>query len=173
MITIITDESKDISQDFYDTAIEAIPLYSLICSCGHAGCLIGHGTYIRHVKTDAGKIALVVRRVCCTICSATHAILPSALVPYSQVSLRDHVAIASSFERGSNGMEVLENNPELSPSQVWYILSLYIRCWRQCLLNEHICFYPIHALTQSCVVLFSRQFMQIKATKNILFPPLT
>ena len=173
MITIITEEPNEISQDFYDTVINDTPLFSLICSCGHSGCLTGHGTYVRHIKTAEGKNALTVRRAHCTLCRVTHALLPSAIVPYSQVPLRDHVAIASSFESGSNGMEVLENNPELSPSQAWYILSLYIRYWRQRLLDEHICFYSLRALTRSCLILFSRQFMQIKATKNILFPPPT
>ena len=167
------EEPNEISQDFYNTVINAAPLYNLICSCGHSGCLIWHGKYTRHVKTGAGKITLVVRRVYCTLCCATHALLPSVIVPYSQVPLSDHVAIASSYESDGNAMKVLENNPELSPSQVWYILSLYIRCWRQRLVSEHICFYPLHALTQSCAILFSRQFMQIKTTKNTLYSPPT
>ena len=73
----------------------------------------------------------MIRRVQCDICCTTHALLPSGIVPYSQVPLAEHAAIAASFENGGRGMEVMEADPELSPSQVFYILSLYIRFWRQ------------------------------------------
>lgn len=109
----------------------------------------------------------------CTLCNATHALLPSAIVPYSQVSLADHAGIASSYEKGGCGLEVMDKNPELSPSQVWYILSLYIRLWRQRLLSEGIPLSPAHALTAPCLRCFGRQFMQIKNTGNILFIPPT
>lgn len=91
----------------------------------------------------------------CSLCNATHALLPSGIVPYSQVLLTDHAAIASSFEDGRDGREVMDTNPELSPSQVFYILSLYIRFWRQRLLSESLS--PIHTLTQPCIRLFGRQ----------------
>lgn len=70
-------------------------------------------------------------------------------------------------------MEVMEADPELSPSQVFYILSLYIRFWRQRLLSERLELSPAHALTLPCLRLFGRQFMQIKNTRNILFVPPT
>lgn len=153
--------------------MDSIQLCHLKCSCGHFGCLVGHGGYTRYVKTPLGKIPLAVRRVQCCLCNATHALLPSAIVPYSQVPLADHAAIASSYEEGRDGMEVMDRNPELSPSQVFYILSLYIRLWRQRLLSEHLPLSPVHALTKPCIRLFGRQFMQIKQTKNILFAPPT
>lgn len=173
MITVITQECNEISQDFYDAAMDSIQIRQMECSCGHSGCLVGHGTYIRSVKTSLGKIPLLVRRVQCSICNATHALLPSGIVPYSQVSLMDHAAIAFSYENGGNGMETMEDNPELSPSQVWYILSLYIHLWRQRLLSEDIPLAPAHALTAPCLRCFGRQFMQIKNTRNLLFAPPT
>lgn len=173
MITVITQECNEISQDFYDSAMDSIQISQMDCSCGHSGSLVGHGTYIRSLKTSLRKLPLLIRRVRCSICHATHALLPSSIVPYSQVSLMDHVAIASSYENGGNGMETMEDNPELSPSQVWYILSLYIRFWRQRLLSEHIPLSPAHALTAPCLLCFGRQFMQVKSTRNLLFAPPT
>ena len=114
-----------------------------------------------------------IRRVQCSLCKVTHALLPSTIVPYSQIPLAHHAAIASSYEDGNNGMEVMDTNPELSPSQVFYILSLYIRFWRQRLLSERIPLSPAHALAKPCIRLFGRQFMQIKNTRNILFSPPT
>lgn len=173
MITVITQECNEISQKLYDTAMDSIQTCQLKCSCGHCGCLVGHGGYTRYVKTSMGKIPLAIRRVQCSLCNATHALLPSGIVPYSQVPLSDHAAIASSYENGMDGMEVMDTNPELSPSQVFYILSLYIRFWRQRLLSERLPLSPVHALTQPCIRLFGRQFMQIKNTRNLLFVPPT
>lgn len=173
MITVITEECNEISQDLYDDAMGSLQICQLKCSCGHRGCLVGHGHYTRFVKTALGKISLAVRRVQCSLCNATHALLPSGIVPYSQVSLTDHAAIASSYEEGKDGREVMDTNPELSPSQVFYILSLYIRFWRQRLLSERLPLSPAHALTQPCIRLFGRQFMQIKNTRNLLFLPPT
>lgn len=173
MITVITQECNEISQDFYDSAMNSIQISQLECSCGLSGCLVGHGTYIRSVKTALGKLPLLIRRVQCNLCHATHALLPSSIVPYSQVSLMDHAAIASSYENGGNGIETMDKNPELSPSQVWYILSLYIRFWRQRLLSGGIPLSPVYALTVPCLRCFGRQFMQIKSTRNVLFAPPT
>ena len=173
MITVITEECNEISQEFYDDVMDSIQIYQMECSCGHRGCLVGHGGYTRSVKTALGKIPLAVRRVQCSLCNATHALLPSGIVPYSQVPLADHAAIASSYEGGKDGMEAMDSNPELSPSQVFYILSFYIRFWRQRLLSEGLLLSPLHALTQDCIRLFGRQFMQIKNTRNLLFAPPT
>lgn len=173
MITVITEECNDISQDFYDTAMDSIQTSQLECPCGHSGCLVGHGSYTRSLKTSPGKIPLRIRRVQCNLCNATHALLPSGIVPYSQVPLIDHAAIASSYENGGRGMEAMDENPELSPSQVWYILSLYIRLWRQRLLSERIPLSPAHALPAPCLRCFGRQFMQVKSTRNVLFVPPT
>ncbi len=173
MITVITQDCNEISQEFYNNAMDSLQICQMKCSCGHCGCLVGHGGYTRCLKTPLGKIPLTIRRVQCSLCSATHALLPSGIVPYSQVPLTDHAAIASSYEDGKDGMEVMDKNPELSPSQVFYILSLYLRFWRQRLLSERLPLSPAHALTQPCIRLFGRQFMQIKDTRNLLFVPPT
>ena len=138
MITVITEECNEITQEFYDDAMDSIQTCQLQCSCGRRGCLVGHGCYTRYIKTALGKIPLAIRRVQCSLCSATHALLPSGIVPYSQVPLADHAAIASSYEDGRDGMDVMDTNPELSPSQVFYIRSLFIRFWRQRLLSESL-----------------------------------
>lgn len=173
MITVFTEECNEISQDFYDSVMDSIKNYQIKCSCGCSGCLVRHGHYVRSAKTALGKVPLIIRKVQCTLCNATHALLLSSIVPYSQVPLTDHAAIASSYEKGGCGMQAMDENPELSPSQVWYILSLYIRFWRQRLLSERIPLSPAHALTAPCLRCFGRQFMQIKSTRNVLFVPPT
>ena len=67
----------------------------------------------------------------------------------------------------------MDGNPELSPGQVFYILSLYLRYRRERLKAEHIPLSSLHALTDGCFAAYSRPFMQIKKTVNILFVPPT
>ena len=65
---------------------------SLNAPAAAAAALWGMG--LRHVKTAMGKIPLAVRRVQCSLYDATHALLPSSIVPYSQILLSDHAAIS-------------------------------------------------------------------------------
>ena len=173
MITVFTKNCKKISQKIYDDIIGSLPAVSLTCPCGCSGCLTEHGSYNRHVKEPEGKILLTVRRVLRTVCGATHALLLSSVVPYSQVPLRDHAAIAEAHETDGNPADVMDGNPELSPGQVFYILSLYLRYRRERLKAEHIPLSSLHALTDGCFAAYSRPFMQIKKTVNILFVPPT
>ena len=56
MITVITEECNEISQEFYDDAMDSIQICQLECSCGHCGRLAGLGAYTRSIKTALGKI---------------------------------------------------------------------------------------------------------------------
>lgn len=173
MITVFTENYKEISQKIYDDRIGSLPAVSFTCPCGCSGCLTEHGSYHRYVKEPEGKIRLTVRRVLCTVCGATHALLLSSIVPYSQVPLRDHAAIAEAYETGGCPADVMDENPEVSFGQVFYILSLYLKYWRERLKAERIPLSPFCALTQGCFAVYSRPFMQIKKTLNILFTPPT
>lgn len=58
------------------------PVFPVTCGC--SGACIRYGSYRRHVKTDGRKLTLQIQRVLCQNCGRSHALLPSALVPYSQ-----------------------------------------------------------------------------------------
>lgn len=47
-------ECNEISQDFYDAAMDSIQTSQMECSCGHSGCLVWHGAYTRSLKTALG-----------------------------------------------------------------------------------------------------------------------
>lgn len=87
MITIFVRDCNQISQSFYDSVIYDLQLHQLTCSCSHSACLSVHGYYKRTVKLSSGAIRLRVCRVKCSECGATHALLLSSMVPYSQTFL--------------------------------------------------------------------------------------
>ncbi|MFG6339138.1 MAG: hypothetical protein K1W31_12100 [Lachnospiraceae bacterium] len=77
-------ESNPVSQKSYDDLLQRVELSCLPCTCGCSGACIRYGSYRRHVKTDGRKLTLHIQRVLCRNCGRSHALLPSALVPYSQ-----------------------------------------------------------------------------------------
>ena len=88
MITVITEECNEISQEFYDDAMDSIQICQLECSCGHCGCLAGHGAYTRSIKTALGKIPLVIRRVQCSLCNAIHALTKPCIRFFGRQSMQ-------------------------------------------------------------------------------------
>lgn len=72
--------------------MESLDLLDLTCAfCNTKGLLEKHGTYQRWViERDRGEVVktlLTIRRVQCTECGTTHAILNIFLIPYEQHSL--------------------------------------------------------------------------------------
>jgi len=119
------------------------------------------------------KCLIVICRVKCHTCLGTHALLPSYVVPYSQILLDDQIDIIDSFESLGTD-ETITNiepvNPQLDISHVRYLISQYIRHWQQRLLSQNITFdLPLKKFIPSCFEANRRQFMQIKRTPNALF----
>ena len=168
MITLSVHIFNTISQKIYDDIIYSISFYSLTCTCGHSGCLIGHGSYQRFMKFDGAKIPLQISRVLCCSCGKTHALLPAFIVPYSQISLCEQVNIISE-NSPTKANSVMEQNPAIDESNVNSIIRQYNHHWKQRLASEKIPLLPLTLLVKQCFSCFNRQFMQIKNTPNILF----
>lgn len=169
MITVSVPEGKPVSQKTYDNVVNSLQLHMLTCSCGHSGCLIHHGTYQRSVITPDGKVKLSIVRVKCTECGRTHALLLSSIVPYSQISLADHVLIIQCYEAGNCKNKLLESNIFLDENNTKALHRRYLRFWKQRLLSESILLNPLEQLFCRCFDVFRRQFMQIRCTFNTLF----
>lgn len=167
MITLFVEENNPITPNFYNNLIAGLQFHRLTCPCGHSGCLSIHGYYYRSVKTPEGILSFRICRVICSCCGHTHAILLSSMVPYSRISLADHVSIISDYENGTNASEIMNRTPSIDESNLRYVIRQYKKHWKQRLLSAGITF-SIH-LTVSCFEHYLRQFMQIKNTKNILF----
>jgi len=86
-----------------------------------------HGYYIRYLK----KISLSILRIKCKSCNKTHALLHPSIVPYSQIALSDTIDIIINYDEGSNNMNVINNNPEITESDVIYTINKYLKHWQK------------------------------------------
>lgn len=169
MITVLCKNLNSFSQKFYDRIVDSIPLFSVQCTCGAKGCLIRYGHYRRNVKLFSNLITLVVQRVWCKHCGTSHAILLSTLVPYSQICLDDQQQILIRMENGSSYDPVMKNNLLIDENNIKYIIRQFRRHWEQRILS--IGRTLSDSLTVPCLSAYSRQFMQIHRTRNILYTP--
>jgi len=171
MITIKSNKIKTLNQNSYNNLINSVDLQHITCTCGHTSTLTKHGYYNRNLKTYGGiMVTISILRVKCSVCGKTHAILPYIIVPHSQVSLNDHINIILNDTKHKSQNEVMNDNPLIDECTISYILKCYKRFWKQRLnaygiiLNRHLI-----NITENCLNLFERQFMQIKCTPNILY----
>lgn len=74
--------------------------------CGCRGNYAPHGSYVRHLATEAGEGPVRVRRVRCLSCMATHALLPPDVVPYRLYSESLCIAVALAWARGESASSV-------------------------------------------------------------------
>lgn len=169
MITLFVEESNPLTPNFYNNVIANLQFHKLRCSCGHAGCLSVHGYYYRHIKTSSVRLRFRICRVKCEVCGKTHALLLSSFVPYSQISLKDHVEIIQAFEADSPTATLLNSNDSVDESNFRYIIRQYLKYWKQKLISERIDLQPISSLILKCFKFYSRQFMQIRRTANLIF----
>ncbi len=170
MITIETEYCNPISQDFYDNTVYSIDLALLPCPCGHLGCLIWYGSYSRKIRQGDSALLLRVARVFCNSCGHSHAILLSPFVPYSQIPLPVQASIIQSYEDGSGYRAVLAAQPLIDENTISSIIRSYRHHWQERLLSSQLHISSLRNLVRECFALFSRPFMQIKTTRNKLFP---
>ena len=111
MITITVPFDNPLNQKTYENLINTLQFHQLQCTCGHSGCLTIHGYYPRSLKENDSEITLSICRVKCSHCGKTHALLPSQLVPYSQVSLQEQAAIISAYEDSGDFKQIMDRTP--------------------------------------------------------------
>lgn len=169
MITLFSENFKQFSQDSYDREVRRAQIHRLRCSfCRHAGCLRIHGYYYRTVWTPSGPVRLRILRLICS-CGKTHAVLLSSFVPYSRVSVCDHVKIISC---ASSGEAVARTESEIPLISEWSIRNIrrnFSRFWKERLRSAGTELLPMDSLVKSSFRDFFRQFMQIHRGPNILF----
>ena len=167
MIQVYMNNFKYISQAIYNNIVFSLPLHLMECSCGCKGCLIYYGFYSRSVKHNGEKVPLSIQRVKCKECGRTHAILPSFIVPYSQVLLADQQLILLEFFRYGKAPTVPDRNPLIDESNVRYILRQFRKLWEGRL--ESLALTLADHLILPCFRRWSMQFMQIRHTPNVLY----
>jgi hypothetical protein len=169
MITLFTENINALSQESYNSLILDTPIFLLTCTCGQSGCLTRHGSYHRNVKLPEIMIRLKIKRVRCKTCGATHALLPSSIIPYSQISLADHLSIIEHHNGSSGFGDFLTLSWTVDENNIASVIRRYRKFWEQRLISGDIILTPVKCLIKNCFSLFGRQFMQIKNTRNKLF----
>lgn len=167
MITILTDKIKSFSQKNYIKFINELPFHKLSCTCKQKGSLIKHGYYSRSIKSPEGFIKLSILRVYCKSCKKTHAILPSWIIPYSRILCHDQVSIIHSYLNHLSFEPIMLSNLLIDESNIRYVIQQYLAHWKERIasFNGFLSDFTV----KECFKHFSRQFMQIKCTPNILF----
>lgn len=169
MITLFVEENNPLTPTFYNSFISKLQFHQLTCTCGLAGTLSIHGYYYRFIKAGSEKLCFRICRVVCAHCGKTHALLLSSMVPYSQLSLKDHLEVIDAFESHESTASLLKSNNTLDESTIRYVIRSYCRHWKQRILSLGISIFPSAELTRQCFSHYLRQFMQIKISPNYLF----
>ena len=173
MLTVLVSNFNTFTQAFYNSIIESLDLALLSCTCGHSGCLSIHGYYTRSVITPAGKITLTICRVKCSECGHTHALLLSSMVPYSQIPAEDQRLIAEAYESESKRNDLCSPDSGIDENNIKSVIRCYVKFWRERLIAARIRLESLTDLVTVCFRDYSKQFMQIRSTRNILFTPPT
>lgn len=173
MITIETKNFNPVSQVFYDKTINSLNLNNLSCTCGHSACLIRYGSYERYIRSGDRKILFFISRVRCKECRRTHALLLSSFIPYSQIPFDVMTDIIRCYEHHSGYGHILAVQLLIDENTISSVSSSYRRHWKQRLLSVPVSINDSAVLISGCFHHFSRQFMQIKRTPNLLFLPPT
>ena len=171
MITIPIEDCNTFSQKSYDDYIKSLDIRMMKCKCGHCGCLTFYGHYTRCLKLLGLCITLSIWRVKCSSCGRTHALIPSLIVPYSQIPRQDQQEILASYDEGKSVNPVLERNCGIDESHVRHIIRRFKYFWKE---RIHALCLTLHdQLSEKCLSVFSLQFMQIHKTWNSFFCPPT
>ena len=167
MITVFIKIINHFSQKIYNDILDSLQFHQLKCPCGCSGMLIRHGSYNRTLKFQGESLQLSILRLKCKSCGHTHAILPSAVVPYSQIPLKDQQDILAASAQGESTEPVMNRNPLIDENNVKSLLRQYRKHWKERLSSIGVTL--SQELVTPCFSHFSRQFMQMKKTPNLLF----
>lgn len=173
MITIIVDKIKILDQISYDSFINSLDFNTLSCQCGHSACLTKHAYYVRSIKTCSPQpVVLTILRVKCSHCGRTHAVIPHLIVPYSQITIQDHIEIISNHISGNSQAALMNEKCLIDENNIRCILHNYYKYWHQRLRAFNISISEsLQDLISKCFKHLKRQFMQIKCTCNKLLRP--
>ncbi len=128
-----------------------------------------HELYQEKEKDDNSIILHICRVKCSSHCNKTHALLPTFIVPYSQVSFPDQVEIISCYECSHSYSDLMEKTPSIDENCIHSIIRRYALHWLERVLSFKLSISTSIHFIQLCFSHFSRQFMQIRKTPNILF----
>lgn len=169
MILIFGLKLKHLSQETYDSLIHDLKdnFDSVIESTfGGQNDFIFHGTYVRFFVNEVCpcRFPLKIQRVLSHDSGKTHALIPSCLIPYSQVPLETQIEIIESTPSDLFNLSVLY---DLDLATLHRIRSLYSSHWK---MGFDWFLDSIDTLVLKAFHLQHKQFMQTRGSIYI-YPP--
>lgn len=166
MISFCSKKIKYLNQQIYNDYIFSLDFTTCSCPCGATGRFDLHGYYERSLKTPSEKIILSILRIKCKSCNKTHAVLHPSIVPYSHITLTDTIDIIVNYDGAEDNMNVINNNPEITESDVKYTIKKYVKHWKERILSLSTIpirdFLELDTFQKKVSQTFCRAFMQIK-----------
>ena len=161
MILMDFIDFKSEIQKEYDNALSNLQIHRISCPyCKHHGHLIFHGAYVRHIHFGYDKPEITIQRVKCTHCKKTHALLPSSLVPYSQIPLKYQVAMAENYLQYKYFQSVFDLLCDYPEDTIRKLLLVFMSNWLELCRSYNLQLQNLAFLTPQCVSLFMKQFLQ-------------
>lgn len=174
MITILSDNFNSFSKNFqknYDDIVFRLNTFAIVCPvCGSKGLFNRHGFYSRKIYTSRGLTTVRILRIRCRSCGSTHAIMVSAIVPYSHLPFPAHIYIAQKKCSKDRRIKLQLAFPGITESNIRYVRSQFRMHWLERIRTFGHGNISASHLIMLCFLNFRRQFMQIKQHPNILFP---
>ncbi len=162
---------KNLIQENYNKFVDAIDFTISQCQCKSIGQFVIHGYYDRKIRTNGWLvILLVIQRMKCKSCGKTHAVLPTSIVPYSQILLTDMIGMIISHEEKTSYK--INKDSHLTRKDVKYVIKQYLRHWRDRILaiasGSIIEFLRSSDLTRQVHCAYNTAFMQVKRCSYLL-----
>ncbi len=166
MIIVLTIMIANITQSYYNNLINPIDPLSIACPCCKETGMNIHGYYHRKIKNQncLDKLDLKIRRVICRNpeCQSTHALLPGAIVPYSQISMIETVNIICA-KSVQDKEAVMLSNPLIDYNDILATLRNFKKKWRR-RLAEIEASLGDESFFEKCISSFNTHFMQMPDT---------
>ena len=110
MIMIMDKGCNPVCEEIYKKIIAGLGLHQLTCTCKRTGTFTKYGTYSRKLRYRDEAQEISIQRVVCSECGRTHALLPSSIVPYAQIPLREQVIIIEHYEDQADMEQFLQED---------------------------------------------------------------
>jgi hypothetical protein len=95
------------------------------------------------------------------------------MVPYCRFPLSIQLRIILAYTAEVRRKAICQLIPAIDENSVKSVFARYRSYWRQRLLSEGIRLSPVPDLVEKCFSFYSRQFMQIRGTPNLIFSDTT
>lgn len=166
MIIVLTLMIANITQSYYNNLIHSIDTLELTCPCCKKKGMDIHGYYNRKIKNQncMEKLDLRIRRVICRNeqCGSTSALLPSSIVPYSQISMVETIDIINAQSLQDKEV-IMQRNPLIDYNDILLTTRNFKKKWRRRLAEIEEAMGD-ESFFVKCISFFSVHFMQIPDT---------